>query len=548
MNLKAKPYYLDDDGVSWVETTLSRLDDRQKAGQLFCVLGDLYSDDRLTHMIKEQYVGGVLLRPCGIDRLVGRNKEMDDAAAIPILKAANLEEGGDGAVSDGCRFGSQMQVAAAGDVKWASRLGETCAREAELAGINITFSPDSDIDFNFHNPITNTRTYGSDPETVREFATAYMKAVQSFGIAACAKHFPGDGVDFRDQHLHPTINSLSAVIWNQTYGRVYSSLIEGGVKCIMVGHIMQPCIAKTINPTLTDEQMLPASLSPELIKHLLREKLGFNGTVFVDATIMGGFTQRLARRRAIPLAIASGGDMLVFNTNFDEDVGFVLAALEDGSLVRERFEDAVRRVLALKASLGLNRCKRPGVRRSLPVSEWIRKCAERSVTLVKDRDRLLPITAGNTSEVRIVVLGNDATPQGSLCQMVADELQKRGIPSFVFDPKKAEMTGVSGIPAGRLDLYIANYEAQSDRTTVRIFWDGKFALDLPRFIADVRTVFVSFSNPYHLQDVPGVGTFINAYTPTRAVVGAVVAKLCGEQKFMGKSPVDPFCGLLDARL
>jgi beta-N-acetylhexosaminidase len=548
MNLREKPFYLDEQQLQWVENTFAGLNDRQKAGQLFCVLGDLYGEEELLHMAEESYVGGILFRPCGIDTLVDRNAAFDHVAAVPILKAANLEEGGDGAITDGRRFACQMQVAATGDVRWAERLGMQCARAAEVAGINLTFSPVADIDLNFRNPITNTRTYGSDPSVVAQFTTAYMKAVQSCGIAACAKHFPGDGVDYRDQHLHPTINSLSTVTWEQSYGKVYRSLIDNGVLCVMAAHILQPCWSKQINPLLRDEDILPASLSRELMTNLLREHLGFEGLVLVDATIMGGFTQRMKRRDAIPAAIEAGGDMLIFNTDFREDLSFVLQALDDGRLSHRRLDEAVRRILALKAHLRLYEPHRGQAKRALPVSEWIRRCAERSVTLVKDKENRLPLTKENTKSVRLIMLGNDETPEGRLSDFIMEEFKKRGIPVTLFDPAASHMTGVGDIAEGRVDLYAANYQTRSDQTTVRLFWDGKFVLDLPRFLQDVPSIFVSFGNPYHLQDVPGIKTFINAYTPTQAVVKAVVAKLCGEQKFLGKSPVDPFCDLYDTQL
>lgn len=551
MNLQAKPFFLDDEQQKWVADTLGGMNDRQKAGQLFCVLGDLYSESRLLQMVERDCIGGVLLRPCDIDSLIKRNDDFDRVAKIPILKAANLEEGGDGAIADGNRFGCQMQIAAMGDVKWASRLGEECAREAEFAGINLTFSPDADIDINFRNPITNTRTYGSDPEVVREFSAAYMKSVQSLGIAACAKHFPGDGVDYRDQHLHPTVNSLSTVIWDQTYGKVYSSLINDGVLCIMAAHIMQPSYCKFFNPTIKDEDMLPASLSKELMESLLREKLGFNGLIMIDGTIMGGFCQSMKRSEAIPHSIEAGGDMLIFNTDFEEDMGFVLDGLKSGALSRRRFEDAVTRVLALKAHLRLY--SPPRDRRSkkaIPISDWMKKCAERSVTLIKNKEKLLPIAAGSLKKARIIILGSNLIDSRGtlLSELLIEEFKKRGVEAFLFDPASAQMRGVSQLEPGQIDIYAANCEARSDQTTVRLFWNGKFALDLPRFIKDVPSLFISFSNPYHLQDVPGIKTYINAYTPTPSVVKAVVAKLFGEQKFTGVSPVDAFCGLLDTQL
>ena len=202
---------------------------------------------------------------------------------------------------------------------------------------------------NFRNPITNTRTFGSEPERVLKNAQLFLDAAQDSGLIACCKHFPGDGVDFRDQHLHPSYNSLPAEEWRETYGKIYKALIDRGLLSVMVGHICQPALSMEKNPALGFSDVLPASLSRELLTGVLRGELGFNGLITTDATIMGGFCQAMERRRAIPSAIAAGADMLVFSTDIYEDLAYLRAGLKNGLLSRERLNEAVTRVLALKA-------------------------------------------------------------------------------------------------------------------------------------------------------------------------------------------------------
>lgn len=162
---------------------------------------------------------------------------------------------------------------------------------------------------NFRNPITNTRTFGSEPERVLKNAKLFLDAAQDSGLIACCKHFPGDDVDFRDQHLHPSYNSLTAEEWRETYGNIYKALIDRGLLSVMVGHICQPALSMEKNPALGFSDVLPASLSRELLTGVLRGELGFNGLITTDATIRGGFCQAMERRRAIPSAIADGADI-----------------------------------------------------------------------------------------------------------------------------------------------------------------------------------------------------------------------------------------------
>ncbi|MCD7957327.1 MAG: glycosyl hydrolase family 3 [Lachnospiraceae bacterium] len=563
MNLQEKPFYLTDDQVGWVEETLASLTPEQKVGQLFCVMGQDFGADELKTLVEDYNVGGILYRPAPAEDIRAWYEPLDAAARIPLLKAANLEEGGTGGLSDGTYFGWPMTVAATDDLSVMEKFTKVCALEGESVGINWTFSPVCDLDLNFRNPITNVRTCGSDLERVKSFCSQYVRTLQENGMAACAKHYPGDGVDFRDQHLHPTYNSLSAKEWYESYGAIYQQLIEDGLMSVMVGHIVQPNVAMDINPALRFEDCLPGSLSKELLTGVLREKFGFNGVITTDATIMSGFTQALPRREAIPTAIMAGCDMLVFTTGFYEDYQYMLDALKSGFLTEERLNEALMRTLALKAKVA---GKAPGCSGDAPVlpeaKQWQAECADKCVTLVKNNQDVLPLDKERFPLIRLVTLGKDEITEGCLAApgdenypvessmtAIAEELlQAAGFQTERFDIDKEELHGTKDLPKNRLTLYLANCEHASNQTAVRLFWAKKHALDVPRHVEEEPYIFVSFSNPYHLQDVPRVKTYINAYSCHRPMIEAVIDKLLGKSEFKGTSPVDAFCGLPDARL
>ena len=545
MNLKDKPFTLNDEQVNWVESTLSTLSAEEKVGQLFCLMGGDYGEEELLRLVSDYAVGGVLFRPAPAAEIERRLSVLDKAAAVPLLKAANLEEGGAGAISDGTFFGWPMTVAAADDASMMEKFAHVCAKEGASVGVNWTFSPVCDLDLNFRNPITNVRTCGSDPAKVAALCETYVKAVQGDGVAACAKHFPGDGVDFRDQHLHPTYNSLSAEEWDKTYGAVYKRLIDAGLLSVMAAHICQPALSMRENPHLTFADCLPGSLSPELLRGVLRGKLGFNGLIATDATIMAGFTQAMPRREAMPAAIMAGVDMFVFTTDFYEDRRYLLDALSDGRLTEERLDEAVTRVLALKAWTLANNRKRERPEEALA---WRDECADRAVTLVKNTQDVLPLAPERFPRVRIVTLGNDAMPEGSMTALAEEILRGEGFTTERFDIDREELHGTAALDPKRVTLYLCNLEHASNQTALRIFWAKKHALDAPRHVWEEPSIFVSFSNPYHLQDVPRVKTYINAYSCHESTVRAVLDKLMGKSDFKGVSPVDPFCGLPDARL
>ena len=298
-------------------------------------------------------------------------------------------------------MGSPLGVAATDNLQLAYALGEVAGKEGKVCGLNWSFAPVVDIDFNFRNPITNTRTFGSDPNRVAAMSNAYIEAIQSLGLAATAKHFPGDGVDERDQHLVTTINDYSIESWDNTFGKVFKSVIEKGVKTIMVGHIMLPAYSKYFNPDLKDEDILPASLSYEITTQLLRGKLGFNGLIATDATAMAGMSIAMPRNELVPQSIAAGCDVFMFTRNMDEDFRYMKEGVLNGIITESRLKEAVSNILALKASLQLHQRNDlvpnlDEVRRVVGTKthlDYQIKAADESITLVKSEVDVLPINS-----------------------------------------------------------------------------------------------------------------------------------------------------------
>ncbi|MEW5814756.1 MAG: glycoside hydrolase family 3 N-terminal domain-containing protein [Spirochaetota bacterium] len=358
IDLTSKPFNLTDDDIPWIKETLAGMDLQAKVEQLFCILGRTPDEDKLKEILRVIKPGAVMFRPAPGGSIQKAHRFLQENSDIPLLLAANLERGGIGIATDGTHFASPLQVAATDDETVAYRLGLVCGREGRTVGCNWAFAPVVDIDMNYQNPITNTRTFGSNPERVLRVARAYMKGIHECNLAVSIKHWPGDGVDGRDQHLVTSINSLSVEEWDETYGRVYKGMIDAGADTVMAAHIMLPAYSRRLNPGIRDEKLMPASLAPELNYKLLREKLGFNGLIVTDATNMAGFTIAMSREMAVPATIAAGCDMFLLPLDPKEDLEFMMQGLEHGLLTAERLDEAVTRILALKASLQLHNINR----------------------------------------------------------------------------------------------------------------------------------------------------------------------------------------------
>jgi beta-N-acetylhexosaminidase len=563
-DLTAAPFHLDLDARAWVERTLADMTDEQKLGQLFCLITYTSDPGYLQYLTRGLHVGGVMLRTMPAEEAVSAVGILQESAAVPLLISANLEGGTSQTVVEATHVGSNMALAAAADPDLARDAARVIAREARSVGINWAFTPVADIDLAFRNPITNTRTFGSDAQRVADLSTAYIEGLQSEGLAASAKHFPGDGVDERDQHLLASVNTMSVEEWDDTFGRVYRAAIDAGVKSVMVGHIMLPAYTRALRPGITDEQIMPGIVAEELLNDLLRDRLGFNGLIVSDSTTMAGLATVLPRSRAVPEVIAAGCDMFLFTKNLEEDYAFMRAGLRDGVLTRERLDEAVTRILALKASLGLHGSNpvpsvdaARGVLTSPEHREVEAEVARRSITLVKEESGVLPLTPERYKRILVHGLEAGGSPIGQgaragAVEQFIDRLTAAGHDVTVFQPGG----GWEGLAAPTTDitdsydliLYLANLSTRSNQTVVRIEWAEPMGANVPTYLTSVPTVFVSFENPYHLFDVPRVRTFINTYGSSPAVLDSLLEALQGRAEFVGASPVDAFCGRWDTRL
>lgn len=556
--LKEAPFNLDQQALKWVEQTFNDLTVKEKIGQLLNVLSftdDLESADQL-----------LAFAPGGITRFEAGDMQAARAATrhfvasskVPPLISGDIEAGF-ASFSYGNDFPNQLGLAAAGDLDLTARVATALALEAKAMGYNWSFTPIMDINLNYRSAITGTRSFGSDLATVERHGQAYIEAWQQQGMVACAKHWPGDGVDDRDQHLVTSVNSLSMAKWRDSYGRLYSKVIDAGVMTIMSAHIALPAYIREHHPGAELEAYRPATISKALNLDLLRGELGFNGLIVSDATPMAGLTAWQSREITVPEVIENGCDMFLFNDSLETDFKLLEDGLSNGLLSERRLNEAVTRVLGLKAALGLHRQS---------VTEWMpddaaaailqspahqqlsAEAAARSVTLVKDTQSLLPLSPQKHRRVLLITEG------------IARPMRSDTIPfTFIEELKQAgfEVTLLSELPGlwpkikpeeFNLAIYLFGVESMAARSHIYIDWTkvhGNSLRALDRYWHQVPTVMISFGHPYYLYDAPRVPTYINAYSSTTASQSAALKALLGQSAFTAGNPVDPFCGLEDAR-
>ena len=577
VNLAVKPFNLDQEAVDWVHRTIGSMTLPEKIGQLFINHNNEFTPEYLDSILDKYHVGGMRYRPGDAVQIQDHARYAQSRSKVPLLIASNPEMGGFGSSSDGTFVCTHLQAGSHPDKSIAHDMGDVAGAECHAIGCNWAFAPIVDIHYNWRNTVISTRAFGNNPDIVIERAKEYFEGISQHNMVCAMKHFPGDGIDERDQHVVTSYNTLSVDEWDRTYGRVYRELIDHGVQSIMVGHMGAPELSRKFRPGLTDSEIRPATLSPELLQDLLRDHLGFNGLILTDASQMVGLTQAMKRRDLVPATIAAGCDMFLFFRNPDEDFEYMLDGYRNGVISESRLQEALERILALKASLGLHRTTRqeivPGPEALAVVGSERHKAvaaaiADKTVTLLKDTQHNLPITPDTHPRIRLygVSGGSDFTrtdPLGYL-DIVRDELEAQGFHVSVFKTaaqRKADgetdvnfMSVISeearGDYADRYDaaLIVANVKGFAQEAAIRIKWPTPMAVEIPWYATEVPTVFVSLTQPNHLIDVPMVKTAINAHADTREAIHAVIQKMTGRSEFQGTFNDNVFCDSFDTRL
>ncbi len=548
IDLSAAPFNLDDEAMAWVAATRDAFTPRDKLSQLFVLL-ERGSPAEAAESVRS-------FRPGGITRIYSDDlhaeielaRDLGTLSAVPLLVSADLE-GSRMSLPLGTPVPNPLGLAAVDDVEATTAISTIMAREAHAVGLNWSFTPVIDINAAWRSAIVGTRSYGSDIDKVERHALAQIAAFQANGVAATVKHWPGEGYDDRDQHLVTTVNPLSMPEWEASFGRLYRKAIEAGVMSVMSAHIALPAFARAIDPGAGAEAYRPASLSKLLNQDLLRRELGFNGLIVSDATPMAGMGDWGPRDEVLPEVIISGCDVILFSDDPNGDLMRLVKAVADGRLSQERVDEAVTRVLALKAALGLHKADRPepnlDAARRVVATEENRLIAQgvtaRVPTLVKDIRNLLPLSPAKTKRV-LVYSGGVILPfvPHPLPLSLPKRLEEEGFEVTVYEP------GTEVSPRN-FDLVLYLFAEETVLTRSRIFLDwtrltGSVFGAMSRHWHDIPTVMVSFGYPYYLYDAPRVPTYVNVYGSSEALQAAALECLMGRQAFAGTSPVDPFVG------
>ena len=524
-----------------IDKILDGLTEDEMIGQMMCFqLVGKWSDEQLEELVKKTKPGSFFVAGVSKEKIHYVTELMNKYTKLPGMIAADVEKGPGHVVENEVDLPHAMAWGACDDAELIEKAHAETARRCRELGIHWTFSPQVDINYNMDNPSVNIRTISDVPNQVAKIGSAAVKGFQKDGlmIAGC-KHFPGDGVDDRNQHFCTVVNNLSADEWMDSFGKVYKEMFRAGVASVMVAHIALPAYDEKINEWLGYP---PASISYNLQTRLLREKLGFDGCIVSDALCMVGASAVVPYDRLSIEFVKAGGDVLLFP--LPEYIDEIKSAIASGEITIERIKESVRRIIRMKdrARLFENREK---VLKSIVHQDDLQKLAdeigEKSINLIRDYGKILPLKLRKGDKILIVNIRKSKEPSNShyACDLddVEIELKNRGfeVVSYV-NPVRAEYA--EDLKDAVVVLINCKLSSQ-DYTggSLRVDWQHISPFWRGDILRHPKVVFTSFGCPYKLYDYPYLKTYINVFSYSVSTQKAFVKALLGEIPFQGKSPV-----------
>jgi beta-glucosidase-like glycosyl hydrolase/CubicO group peptidase (beta-lactamase class C family) len=540
-NKKGKTIF-DDTGDPWVEKILKGMSVEEKAGQL--VFPSMDSQDaipgsreynRYIHYVKDLKIGGAIFFIGSMHEQAILTNKLQELSKIPLLISSDFERGVSQYNSEGTLFPTNMAIGAADDSALTYQMGYIIAQEGLSFGVHQNFAPVADVNSNPLNPIINVRSYGEDVKLVSKLSNAFIRGTQDGGMIAVSKHFPGHGNTSVDSHKKLPLISSSKNDLDKVEFAPFISNINTGVLSCMVSHLA----LSAYEPNTS----LPASLSNKVITGLLRNQLGFSGLVVTDALNMKAITNNYSDAEAAVLAVQAGNDCLLFPNNPDAYVEAIVNAVKTGKITEERLNISVRKILLAKKWAGLDKGKAIDVNnigKTVGIeSHWnvAKKLAEKSITLVKNSDGLIPFNpAKKYLQVNIMDTrgGNSDEYFNSL---ISRKMPQAGL-ERVFTNTSSKEYGKIVERAKLYDAVILNVylKVRSSQGTINLEPQQKSFIN-NLMSSGKKVVLVSHGNPYILSDFPQAGTYLCNYGDAKVSEEALVKAFWGEINIQGKLPV-----------
>jgi len=537
---------------AWVDETLAGLTLERKIGQIVTaeVTGGYIADDdpRLVRWIalaRDHGLGMFVLyggTPRDVARLTNR---LQKAAALPLIISADFEGGPGQQVVGASEYPANMAFAAAGDEDLMYRASAAAAVEGRAIGIHLTYTPVVDIAWRPDNPAESVRSFGGDLDLLRRMVRAYVRGYHENGMLTSAKHFPGRG-DVEDFPEHPGwawIGKTAREVESQEF-RAFKHAIDAGVDFVMTEHIAVPSVAEGSD--------LPASVEGRLVTGWLKGKLGFKGVVTSDDLWYDHVVARFGAEEVAVRAFEAGHDVILKPRDPVATIAALAEAVRSGRVPEKRIDEAARKVLTLKARLGLPEDRYVDEARvgelvgTAAHQAIVQEVADRSLTMLKN-EKIVPLVTGAAAP-KIVNVNVQKAVEDPSPALLAAKLAAAFPGTRIFtlrpdmDPAYHERVwkAVEEADVVVLSLFVPR-NRMGEAAPLR---DADLAL-LARIVAakPKAVVAMSYGNPHLIRRLPGVAAFLVGYGERgwfgnqMVYFDSFIKALKGEIKPAGRLPV-----------
>ncbi|TCS95075.1 beta-N-acetylhexosaminidase [Hazenella coriacea] len=528
-------------GPAWVEEKISDMSLDQKIGQMFLVGFEssgqqeaTVMNDQAKELIEKYHVGGILLFERNIKNMnqtVELNHQLQSlslsTSEIPLLLAVDQEGGKVIRIKEGVTvFPGNMPLGATRDPQLAYQAGKQMGNDLRALGFNLNLAPSLDVNNNPKNPIIGVRSFGEDPQLVKQMGISMINGFKDGNILASVKHFPGHGDTSLDSHIDLPQVAHSRDRLSQIELVPFQAAIEKDVDIVMTTHTTFPAIDPTPG--------LPATLSKKVLTDLLRGEMGYQGVIATDDMEMGAIVKHFGTEKASVLAIQAGADLVLIGHSLEKQKGAIEAvkkAVEDGTITEERINQSVKRILQLKAErLGENSIVKqplPLVKKGSELTsnpEVAEKIAEQSITLVQDPKGQLPVKLDKQTQLLILT---EKRPKGfeeafqqeglQAKSIYLDRLQSKDIPELLQKGQEADviLVGMSDVAADSPMIELVNQLSGLKKPIIHIGLD----------------------TPYEVSLLPKGSTYLAIYGSTPTSLHAVAKAIHGKIELKGQLPV-----------
>ena len=409
--LRTDDYYAQE---KWVDSILNSMTIDQKMGQLFMIQAysnlDTVHENKIKEMIQKYHVGNLIFMQGTPSKQVQLTNTYQSLSKIPLMIGFDGEWGLDMRLQNTYKFPWNMTLGAIQDNTLIRKFGEHLGRHAKRVGIHVNFAPVVDINTNPLNPIIGNRSFGEDKQNVTQKAIAFSQGMQSEGVLANAKHFPGHGDTATDSHLKLPVLTFNRQRLDSVELYPYKRVFDAGMASVMTAHLSIPVLES--NPKL------PTSLSPSVVTDLLKEELGFLGLIFTDGLNMKGAADYSSSAEIDLAAVLAGNDVLLIPQDVPATISLMKNSIQTGALSPERIDESVRKILLAKYKVGLHLYKPIDTLNLVKDLNTIedevlhRKLVKNSITIIKNKKNILPVEdLKKHKKIAYVALGDDTGDQ-----------------------------------------------------------------------------------------------------------------------------------------